>query len=108
MEAIVKRVHAISKCDRDITGPFEIDTADLATVRKARAWLKKHRVTELGPDRRARRLECGGWVFFPTQTTLRRTGSVWWSVSIRLDVQRVQELAEQCTCRNHPPPGSRT
>ena len=100
MVAIIKRVHAISPCARDISEPFEISMSDLATVGAARAWLKRHGVTGLGDDKRARRLECGGWVFFPPQTTLTTDGSVWWSIQIRLDAAAVTAEAVACTCRN--------
>lgn len=102
MQAIVKYVHAISPCTRDIEGPFKINADDLSTVKKARAWLRNQGVSSLGLSKEARRLgpdEPGdGWVFFP----MRKRGSVHWSVSIRLDVEEVQKQAEQCKCRNHP------
>jgi hypothetical protein len=102
MEAIVKYVHAISPCARDISGPFPIRKSDLESAKAAQAWLKAKTGTSV-PLRRARPTLSGpemqnGWVFFP----MHQRGSVWWSVAIRLDVARVQEQAKDCRCRNHP------
>lgn len=95
MKAVVKFIHAISSCHRDLDGPYPIQETDLLTAEKARAWVKKH-TGILPPLRDARRQACGGWVFFPM-----RRGSIWWSISIRLDLETVQAEAAACTCRNH-------
>ena len=101
MTAMIKYVHAISACARDLEGSFPIYGYDLSTLEAAQRWLKTHGVSELGSKHRAYRTEDGGWVFFPRQTTLNSTGSRWWSISIRLDVEAVQKTAGECQCLNH-------
>lgn len=93
MSAIVKFVHGISTCAKDIEGPFPV-TCDLGSAEAVRSWIKKH-TGESVPLKEARRIECGGWVFFP----LRKRGSMWWSVLVRLDVEQVKTEAEACNCR---------
>lgn len=96
MQAIVKYIHAISSCAKDVSEEtHEINTSDLESAEAARDWLKKI-CNGVGLLKDARHTDCGGWVFFP----MRRRGSVWWSVSIRLDVAEVRKQAEQCKCRN--------
>jgi hypothetical protein len=95
MNAIVQYVHAISPCKRDTSGPYEVEPSNLTSAEAARRWLKKHTRTSV-PLKEARHTDCGGWVFFP----MRRKGSIWWSVSIRLDVAEVHLQASLCDCRN--------
>ena len=96
MKAIIKYVHGINTCARDTSGPHPITTADVASAEAARSWIKRHTGGSV-PLKEARQTDCGGWVFFP----LRKRGSIWWSVSVRLDVDQVQAEAEACTCRHH-------
>lgn len=92
MQAIVKYIHGVSTCHRDLAGPFDITAADLVSAEAARAWLKRNTKTSV-PLRDARH-EDGGWVFFP----LRKRGSIWWSVSVRLDIASVKVQAATCRC----------
>lgn len=93
MKAIVKYVHGINTCAKDVDGPHDVMTGDVASAEAARAWIKKCTGTSV-PLKEARRTEDGGWVFFP----LRKRCSIWWSVSLRLDVAAVQAEAEACDC----------
>jgi hypothetical protein len=100
-KAVIKYVHAISPCDRDVSAAdYEITSDDLATAKDAKAWVKRVSNQSLPLKPAPRRTEDGGWVFFP----MRKRGSVWWSVSVRLDVEQVRRAALECTCRNHPAP----
>jgi hypothetical protein len=102
MKAVIKYVHAISPCDRDVSDEaYPITLADLATAEDAKAWVKRVSNQSLPLKPPPQRTEDGGWVFFP----MRKRGSVWWSVSVRLDIEQVRRAALECTCRNHPHPG---
>ncbi len=98
MKAVVKYTHAISPCARDLSADnHEITPADLKSAESAKRWLKRM-VSCSVPLEGARHTDCGGWVFFP----MRKHGSVWWSVSVRLDVEEVRKESALCECRNHP------
>lgn len=95
MKAIVKYVHGINTCAKDVDGPHEVEPEDFVSAEAARRCIKRlagHSV----PLKEARRTEDGGWVFFP----LRKRGSIWWSVALRLDVDVVQAEAAACQCRS--------
>jgi len=77
MQAIVKYTHKISPKATDIEGPFRISSSNLSRLEDAQKWLRKNGVSG-ARKRHARRTDEGGWIFFPSSS------SVWHAISIVL------------------------